>query len=148
MNKRRQLGATLVETAVVILLFFTLVFAVIEFGRAYNIYHAITNAAREGARYAVAPCSATADGCGKAKPGEMMDKADVEALVKQWLASANIDPTGNSVVVNVQQGETANVNRVQLSYTRVHVEAPYSFFFLPFDKVQLKTDAVMRNETN
>jgi len=148
MNKRRQLGATLVETAVVILLFFTLVFAVIEFGRAYNIYHAITNAAREGARYAVAPCASTVAACGNAKPGEMMDKADVESLVKKWLASANIDPSSNNVVVSVQQGETENVNSVQLSYTRVHVEAPYSFFFLPFDTVQLKTDAVMRNETN
>jgi hypothetical protein len=78
----------------------------------------------------------------------MMDKADVESLVKQRLASANIDPSGNNVVVSVQQGETENVNSVQLSYTHVHVEAPYSFFFLPFDAVQLKSDAVMRNETN
>jgi hypothetical protein len=37
---------------------------------------------------------------------------------------------------------------VKLGYTRVHVEAPYSFFFLPFNPVTLKTDAVMRNENN
>jgi hypothetical protein len=147
MKKRQQLGVTLVETAVVILLFFTLVFATIEFGRAYNIYHTITNAAREAARYAIAPCSATVPACGTTPPGQLMDKADVESLVKDWLASANIDPGGNSVVVDVEQ-ETENMNNVRLSYTHVHVEAPYSFLFLPFDKVQLKTDAVMRNETN
>lgn len=147
MKKRQQLGVTLVETAVVILLFFTLVFATIEFGRAYNEYHTITNAAREGARYAVAPCSATVPACGTTPPGQLMDKADVESLVKQWLASANIDPTGSNVVIDVQQ-ETESMNNVQLSYTHVHVEAPYSFLFLPFEKVQLKTDAVMRNETN
>jgi len=148
MKKRSQRGATLVETAVVILLFFTLVFAVIEFGRAYNMYHAITNAARAGARYSAAPCSYNVAACGAAKPGQMMDKADVESLVKSLLGSANIDPTASNVVVSVQQGEAASVNNVQLGFTRVHVEAPYSFLFLPFDTVTMKTDAVMRNENN
>lgn len=148
MKRRRQLGATLLETAVVILLFFTLVFAIIEFGRAYNMYHAITNAARAGARYSVAPCSYSVVSCGSATPGQMVDKSAVEAVVKQWLTSANIDPAGTGVVVSVLQGETQNVNAVQQSYTRVHVEAPYSFFFLPVDTVTLKTDAVMRNEIN
>jgi Flp pilus assembly protein TadG len=150
MRKYGQRGVTLVETAVVILLFFSLVFATLEFGRAYNMYHAITNAARAGARYAIAPCSFTANNgfCGSAKAGAPMDKNAVEGVVKQWLTSANIDPTGPSVVVSVQQGESVNLNNVQLSYTHVHVEAPYSFFFLPFSSVTLKTDAVMRNEIN
>ena len=146
--QRRQRGVTLVETAVVILLFFSLVFAIIEFGRAYNMYHTITNAARAGARYSVAPCSYNVTTCGTASPGQMMDPADVVSVVNQWLASANIDPNGANVVVTVQQGQTEKVNEVTQSYTHVHVEAPYSFFFLPFDTVTLKTDAVMRNETN
>src|ERR1700745_1811132 len=118
-HKRQQLGSTLVETAIVILLFFSLVFATIEFGRAYNIYHTITNAARAGARFSVAPCSQTGSNCGAANPGQMMDKTAVEGVVKDWLASANIDPTGTNVVVTVDQGEALNVNRVQLSFTHV-----------------------------
>ena len=148
MNRRSQRGSTLVETAVVMLLFLTFVFATIEFGRAYNMYHAITNAARAGARYSVAPCSYNVAACGLANPGQLLDKTAVESVVKQHLAEANIDPTSANVIVNVQQGENVSVNSVQLGYTRVHVEAPYSFFFLPFDTVTLKTDAVMRNENN
>ena len=48
-------GAELIEMAFVILLFLVLMIGVFEFGRAYNIYQNITNAAREGARFAVAP---------------------------------------------------------------------------------------------
>ena len=146
--RRRQLGVTLVETAVVILLFFSLVFAIIEFGRAYNMFHSITNAARAGARYSVAPCSYNVATCGTATAGQMMDPTAVASVVKQWLAAANIDPNGKDVVVTVQQSQNENINAVNQSYTHVHVEAPYSFFFLPFDTVTLKSDAVMRNETN
>ena len=69
-------------------------------------------------------------------------------LIKGFLGTANIDTNSPQVVVTVQQEETNELNSVQLSYTHVHVEAPYSFFFLPFDPVTLKSDAVMRNETN
>jgi Flp pilus assembly protein TadG len=148
MVRRRQRGSTLVETAVVLLLFFTLVFAIIEFGTAYNEYHAITNAAREGARYSVAPCSYNDAMCGTSATGQLVDKHAVENIVKSYLLSANIDPTGTNVNVSVQQGETATVNGVQVNYTHVHVEARYSFFFLPFEPVTLKSDAVMRNENN
>jgi Flp pilus assembly protein TadG len=147
MKRRTQRGVTLVESAVVILLFFTFVFATIEFGRAYNMYHAITDAARAGARYSVAPCTYNGT-CGNATAGQALDQSAVVAVVKQSLSSANIDPSGTNVVVTVQQSASVNVNNVQLGYTHVHVEAPYSFFFLPFSPVTLKSDAVMRNETN
>lgn len=148
MMKRQQRGSTLVETAVVLLLFFTLVFAIIEFGRAYNEYHAITNAAREGARYSVAPCSYNVAMCGTSATGQLVDKHAVENIVKSYLLSANIDPAGANMNVNVQQVETATLNGVQVNYTHVHVEASYSFFFLPFRPVLMKSDAVMRNENN
>src|SRR5262249_46048853 len=48
-------GAELVEMAFVVLIFLVLMMGVFEFGRAFNIYQNITNAAREGARFAVAP---------------------------------------------------------------------------------------------
>lgn len=148
MKLRSQRGSTLVETAVVIVLFFTLVFATIEFGCAYNMYHSITNAARAGARYSVAPCSYEPASCNTVLPGQMVDEKAVEKVVTQWLAAANIDSSSSNVVITVQQGQTVTVNNVKLSYTHVHVEAPYSFFFLPFGPVTLKSDAVMRNENN
>lgn len=52
-NKQRQRGATLVEFAIGATLFLTVMFAVIEFGRALWVHNALSDAARRGARYAV-----------------------------------------------------------------------------------------------
>lgn len=46
-------GSTLVEFAIGATLFLTVMFAVIEFGRALWVHNALADAARRGARYAV-----------------------------------------------------------------------------------------------
>ena len=48
-------GAEIAETAVVLPLLFTVLLGIFFFGRAYNIYGTITQAAMQGARAAVAP---------------------------------------------------------------------------------------------
>jgi Flp pilus assembly protein TadG len=50
-NKER--GASLVEFAIAATVFLTVVFAVVEFGRALWVHNALSDAARRGARYAV-----------------------------------------------------------------------------------------------
>src|SRR6266550_7267996 len=52
-NRRRERGSTLVEFAIAATVFLTVVFAVIEFGRALWVHNALADAARRGARYAV-----------------------------------------------------------------------------------------------
>ena len=54
-NKYRkgEHGATLVEFAIAATVFLTVMFAVLEFGRALWVHNALTDAARRGARYAV-----------------------------------------------------------------------------------------------
>ncbi len=52
-SKERQRGSTLVEFAIGATVFLTVMFAVIEFGRALWIHNALSDAARRGARYAV-----------------------------------------------------------------------------------------------
>lgn len=49
---RQERGATAVEFAIILPVLILLIFGVIEFGRAYNSYLAVTHAAREGARLA------------------------------------------------------------------------------------------------
>jgi Flp pilus assembly protein TadG len=44
---------TTVEAALITPLFLLVIFALIEFGHTWYVYHAITSASREGARYAV-----------------------------------------------------------------------------------------------
>ena len=50
---RNQRGNALVETAITIPLILAVCVAIFEFGRAYQTWQVITNAAREGARVAV-----------------------------------------------------------------------------------------------
>jgi Flp pilus assembly protein TadG len=49
---RSDRGAAAVEFALLLPVLILLVFGIVEFGRAYNLYLAVTHAAREGARIA------------------------------------------------------------------------------------------------
>jgi len=51
-QSRRQRGASMVELGLVLFILLLLVAAVADFGRVFNSYVVITNASREGARYA------------------------------------------------------------------------------------------------
>jgi Flp pilus assembly protein TadG len=48
---RRERGQSLVEAAVILPILLLLVAAVVDFGRAFDTYIVLTNAAREGARF-------------------------------------------------------------------------------------------------
>ena len=134
-NRSSQKGGTLLEAAVTLMLFFTLIFGVLEFGRAYNLYQTITNAAREGARFSVAPFPGT---------NNLPTPANVEARVQQYLNSVG----ARSTTVSVVQNTAGVVNNTNVVYTTVNVTAPYTFLFFPFGSVTMQTSAQMRNETS
>jgi Flp pilus assembly protein TadG len=52
-NRNAQRGGALIESALALLLFLSLVFAVFEFGRAVYSYNVLAAATREAARYAI-----------------------------------------------------------------------------------------------
>lgn len=51
-SRKRERGATLVEFSIAATVFLTLMFGVLEFGRALWLHNALSDAARRGARYA------------------------------------------------------------------------------------------------
>ena len=59
-NRKSERGSTIAEFAVVALLFFTIIFGIIEFGRLLYTHNALTDATRRGARYASIHHGATA----------------------------------------------------------------------------------------
>jgi Flp pilus assembly protein TadG len=148
---RAQFGATLVETAYIILPLFILIFGIIEFGRAYSVYQTATNAAREGARFSAAPCTvAQVRNCSgqsvSCTAGSAPSSTQVKSCVQGFLVSNAIKvPDGN---ISVDQNQTVPVNGIDLSYSAVNVTAPYNFIFFPFGTLNLKSKAVMRNENN
>lgn len=128
-------GATIVEFALTVLLIFTFFFAVIEFGRIYNIHQTATNAAREGARFSVAPYPGTTN---------LPTIADVTAKVQSFLNSSNV----HGSTIQVSQTVLSTVNSLPVVSTQVNVQTPYTFIFFKYASVTLTTKAVMRNETN
>lgn len=132
-RKQSQRGATIAEAAVTVVTLFTLILGVVDFGRAFSIYEDLTNAAREGARYAVAP-----DPASEILPSS----AQVQSYVSPFLTANNVSGT-------VTVSSTSHViNGVTTTYTRVTVQAPYKFLFFPFGTVNISSNSEMRNETN
>lgn len=138
-QRHSQRGATLLESALTMLVFFMLLLGIFEFGRAYNMYQVMTDAAREGARFSVAPYTQTST---------LPSTTDVSDKVTSFLNTANIK--GPDVKVDVNQSLTRVVNGRTIYFTQVNVQAPFTFYsvFSRFGTLTLKTKVEMRNETN
>jgi len=52
-HRKTERGASLLEFAIAATVFLTVLFAIVEFGRALWVHNALSDAARRGARYAV-----------------------------------------------------------------------------------------------
>ena len=82
-------GAEIAETAMVLPLVFVMLIAVFWFGQAFRIYGAITHAAREGARAAVAPACAT---CAATTSTQNAVTAVTNAMSAAHLNTAQLQP--------------------------------------------------------
>jgi Flp pilus assembly protein TadG len=139
---RRDEGAALIEAAFVLPMLLFISIGIIEFGRAFQTWQVVTNAAREGARVAVLP--------------GMSDDA-VKTRVKDYMRMGIDNPASAAIVINrtttVSLGgaTTASASRVQVDY-------PFTFIVLqPLAQLLVKNStvgeamtmrsaAIMRNE--
>lgn len=127
-------GQAAVEFAIVLPLLLLFLIGVFEFGRAWNVYHAETDAARLGARSA-----AVAD------PNTTQDS--VYSIVRRALARDAIDT--NRVTITMTGWRTGTGTPVSVA-----LQVPYTFVFLrPFlhwtnsqAAITLRSTFVMRNE--
>jgi Flp pilus assembly protein TadG len=135
---RNQCGAALIETAITIPLVLLVSVSIFEFGRAYQTWQVLTNAAREGARIAVLP--------------DYTD-AQVTSTVRTYLTSGRLsNPNAASIIVvrNVPFGAT--------TASRITVNYPFNFIVLnPVARLvrsgstvgtplTMQSSALMRNE--
>jgi Flp pilus assembly protein TadG len=144
-------GVTLVESAIILLMFFTLLLGVVEAGRFLNMRQAVTNAAREGARFAIAPAS---------KTSALPNQNEVAAVVDSYLAASNIDGATTTVRCPPSATESCihdaamavRTGSVTTEYTEVTVTKPYSVITAPgifkMLEVTLTGKAMMRRETS
>ncbi len=135
---RNQRGAALIETAITIPLVLLVSVAIFEFGRAYQTWQVLTNAAREGARVAVL---------------EGYTDAQVTTIVRDYMTGGQLPSAGSAnvqVVRNVPFG-SATASRVTVNY-------PFQFMVLgPVARLvrststmgaplTMQSSALMRNE--
>lgn len=115
-RRRNRHGAAAVEFALVAPLFFFLVFGMIEVGRAIMVQQVLTNASREGARFAAL--------------GTTTVKADVDKVVNDYLAGSGI-PTVTPVIKESQWNSVGYTGPVTVT-----VSVPFgSVSWLPMPKI-------------
>ena len=128
-----QKGATTVEFAIVAMLFFALIFGIIDFGLLFYNQQVITNAAREGARFGVV-----------ARPDDYkIFKVSIEQRVKDFAESHLVyHGTGDFIPVATFASGLDYCEKFRDVLT-MHVTYDYSFFFLPIDVPPLESWTTM-----
>ena len=147
-------GTALVEAAIILPMFLMLLFGVFEAGRFMNAQNVLTNAAREGARFAVGPQTLTTT---------LPSSSAVKDQVNNFLGSAGLAaasfvsgscPSTHSATPSVYVDNNVQVvtGTVTTTYTQVCVDEPYTVLtapgFFSVLQVTLRGDALMRNETS
>jgi Flp pilus assembly protein TadG len=112
MNRlRNQKGAALLETAITLPLVLLVCVSIFEFGRAYQTWQVLTNAAREGARVAI--LSASTD-------------AQVTDAVKAYMQGGQL-PSFASATVSVERTVPFAASNTA---SRVTINYPFNFMVL------------------
>jgi Flp pilus assembly protein TadG len=151
-ERRLEKGVTTLEGAAILIVFFVLLFGVIEAGRFLSMRQVLTNAAREGARFAVAPTSGT-----NTLPGD----AEIIAKVDSYLTAGHVTGATVTTMCPLSAPEACTSNDASMSvstgvvttqYTKVTVTKPYSVITIPglFNalNITLKGESQMRRETS
>jgi Flp pilus assembly protein TadG len=140
---KSERGAALLEAAITIPMLLLVSVGIFEFGRAYQTWQILTNAAREGARMAVLPDSSN---------------TDITARVSQYMTDGQLS-AANSAAIDVNRSAVLDVNGRAVSASEVSIDYPFSFIVLqPVARlvapqtslggaVVMHAQAVMRNET-
>jgi Flp pilus assembly protein TadG len=136
--RRNERGAALIETAITIPIILLIAVGIFEFGRAYQTWQVLTNAAREGARVAI-----------------LSDKTDSEvtAAVRNYMQAGGLPGYATAgVVINRTVALGTNTG------SKITVNYPFSFMVLngvaklvakgstAGKPLTMQSVAVMRNE--
>jgi Flp pilus assembly protein TadG len=137
---RSEKGAALLEAAITVPMILLISVGIFEFGRAYQTWQVLTNAAREGARVAV--ISGTTDDAVKARVvaymqnGALNDGAATMVTVTRGVTLTGTTDTGTQITINYPF-QFMVLNPV------VRLIAPTSTTGAP---ITMQSNALMRNE--
>ena len=112
--RRDDRGTALIEMAFTLPLLLLISIGIIEFGRAFQTWQVLTNAAREGARVAVLPGIS-----------DSMVTARVNEYIQAGVLDASVTPT-----ISIQRNATISYGTGTATGSRVTVSYPYHFMVL------------------
>jgi Flp pilus assembly protein TadG len=118
---RREEGTALIETAFVLPIMLLVCVGILEFGRAYQTWQVVTNAAREGARVAILPDYS--DDSVRARVKTYLKNGGLPAAIVDDTAKTKVLITATTIPVNTAGTVTA-------SAARIVVEYPFEFMVL------------------
>jgi Flp pilus assembly protein TadG len=114
---RRQRGQSLLETSMMIVVVFTVVFWVFEVGWVMYTYSVLADAANEGVRYSIV------------HPGG--DVGGTQARVATFAATSLHKVTGMTTAVTFPDGSAAPPNRVKVTVTYTYIPYLNNFITAP-----------------
>lgn len=130
---RNRPGQGLVEFALIAPMLLLLFFGLIEFARAWNIRHVLTDAAREGAR-------------NLALYSDVVTHDSVMTVINARLANSGINPALASITLDDSDMETGDPARVTITYDHP-IMIPFLDHLISDDgTLNIGTTFVMRNE--
>ncbi len=139
-----QRGSALVEFALSLLVFLSLLFGVMDFGRALYTYHAVCHAAREGARFAIVNGSGSKSYPGGASASDIANVVEnASSLNPSTLNYNQQSPNTSAGAMNVYT--TWNPNNKAGGTVKVQTQYNYRFMFplLPSTTLTLSNTAQM-----
>ncbi len=131
-------GSAIIEAAFTTLPFLILVSGIIEGAHVLRVQQALTNAAREGARFGVAPERGTST-----LPG--ID--EIETQIRLFLQAAALEES----IITIERPVVIQMGSVPTEFTRVTVTIPYEVVTVSLFsdlEMTLSGQALMRNETS
>jgi Flp pilus assembly protein TadG len=111
---KNERGQALLETAITLPLILIVSVAIFEFGRAYQTWEVLTNAAREGARVAVLPGTSV---------------SDVQSRVVSYMTTGQVAHP-DTATIDVDKNRTISIGATTASASQVTVNYPFEFIVL------------------
>jgi Flp pilus assembly protein TadG len=141
--RKNERGQALIETALTLPIVLVLSVSIFEFGRAFETWQILSNAAREGARVSVLPGATV---------------AGVQNRALAYMQAGGLqNPAVNQITVN--RSDSINMGAGPVVASRVTIVYPFSFFILnPIMQliapgspvgtpITITAEALMRNES-
>ena len=141
--RKNERGTALLEAAMTLPILLLIAVGIFEFGRAYQTWQVLTNAAREGARVSILP-NATS--------------GSVEARVRSYMQSGQL-PAAATAPVAVNRSTSVTVNGAAQAASEITVDYPFTFMVLQpvanlvvagtstGSPLTMRARSVMRNES-